>query len=431
MMWMFGRDSRSRNERSNDGRTVARRRRWSVPCAALAGAVLVAGTALGGVVTGQVTAQGAAGDDAGVSADRARPDGGTAGATGRTGSAAGLAAEAAPVTGAVFNDPTGTSAEQYRIRDHVLGLIEATEPGATISMSIYNITDHERGVADAIIAAAERGVAVRVVLESTNADTGSAQALVSALGTDQSKPSWAKVCIEGCMGSKINHNKFYLFSEVAGATDVVVQASANLTISNARNYWNNAVTIVGNSALYQGYLDYFEDLARDRQDLDYYRTVSAGDVKAYHFPRAGSDSSTDTVYNTLGNVDCAGGTTLKIAMWYFGREAIARRLADLAEDGCRVDIAYTEMLDGPRAALQGTPNVRMRQLDDGTYVIHSKYLIIDGSYADVDRRVVFTGSPNYSNAALRTNDETMLRIYSDAIYEQYAANFADVFAAAG
>ncbi|HEY6739071.1 MAG TPA: phospholipase D-like domain-containing protein, partial [Actinopolymorphaceae bacterium] len=169
----------------------------------------------------------------------------------------------APVTGALFNQPTGTTAEQYRIRDHIRALVDAAPAGSAITMSIYNITDHERGFADAVIAAAGRGVRVRAVFESTNAGTGSAQAIIAALGRDRTKPSWAVVCTEGCMGSKINHNKFFLFSEVSGQANVVVQTSANLTISNAEKFWNNAVTIVGNSALYQAYLDYFEDLARN------------------------------------------------------------------------------------------------------------------------------------------------------------------------
>ncbi|SFO84180.1 Phosphatidylserine/phosphatidylglycerophosphate/cardiolipin synthase [Amycolatopsis arida] len=346
-----------------------------------------------------------------------------------------------PTTGAVFNNPYGSAAEQYAIRDHVVNLVRATEPGATISTSIYNITDHERGVADALVAAARRGVRVRVVLESEKAGTGSAQAIVSGLGRDRSKPSWAVVCASGCHGTKINHNKFYLFSEVGGKRNVVVQSSANLTISNARKYWNNAVTFVENPELYQGYLGYFGDLARDRRDDDYYRTVGAGNVKAYFFPRGGSGASSDTVYNTLGNVRCTGNTQvgtsdgrtiIRIGMWYFGRDAIADRLAALGRAGCRIDIAYTEMLDGPAAELRGVPNVTLRRVDRDGYIIHSKYMLIEGTYAEVaNRKVVFTGSHNYSNAALHRNDEAMVRIYSNPIHDQYAANFAAVLRSLG
>lgn len=65
---------------------------------------------------------------------------------------------------------------------------------------------------------------------------------------------------------------------------MVVQSSANLTKSNTDAYWNNAVTMVGNTALYNGYLAYFNYLAARTKNNDYYRTVSAGNTKAYFFP---------------------------------------------------------------------------------------------------------------------------------------------------
>lgn len=337
--------------------------------------------------------------------------------------------DAVAQTEAVFNDPTGSQDEQYAVRDHVMGLVESTEAGETISMSLYNITDDERVFADALLDAADRGVQVRVVLESENAATGSAQAIVDGLGTDREQPSWAVVCSSGCHGTNINHNKFYLFSEVGGESEVTVQSSANLTISNSTGMWNNAVTFVDNSALYQGYMDYFDDLARDAVDSSYYTTISAGDVKGYHFPRAGGDEQTDTVYNTLENVDCAAGdepAVIRVGMWYFGRAPVAQRLADLGAAGCEVDIVYTEMLDAPFELLDGADNVTMTQLPEGGDIIHSKYYLIDGHYADSEQKVVFTGSPNFSDRALRVNDETMLRIYSDDIHDQYAANFADM-----
>lgn len=329
-----------------------------------------------------------------------------------------------PTTGAVFNDPGGTESEQYAIRDHVKNLVDSTETGETITMSLYNVTDHERGFADSLIAAADRGVNVRVVLESKNADTGSATAIVEHLGTDKSQPSWAVVCSSGCHGTNINHNKFYLFSNVGGQSDVVVQSSANLTISNSTKFWNNAVTVVGNAELYQGYARYFDDLSRDETDSSYYRTFKAGFVKGYHFPRSGSG---DTVVNTLGNVACGSGddtARIRVGMWYFGRTPVARELARLGAAGCTIEIVYTRMQPDPESVLRSAENVTMKQLPEGEGdIIHSKYYLIDGSYAGVDRKVVFTGSPNFSDRALRVNDETLLRIYDADIHEQYVANF--------
>lgn len=351
------------------------------------------------------------------------------------------AAATVPETGALFNDPNGTAEEQYAIRDYLHELVDEAQTGSTISMSIYNITDFDADFADAVVAAADRGVNTRVVLESTaSAQTGSGQAIIDALGTDTNAESWVSVCTVGCHGTRHNHNKFYLFSDVSDVSDVVVQSSANFTVSNGSRFWNNAVTFVENPGLYQSYLDYFYDLARDTEDADYYHTDSLGGVKTYFFPRAGSTSATDTVYNTLENVSCTGNsnvgtsdgrTIIRVAMWYFGRVAIAERLADLGVQGCEVQIAYTDMLAEPKSALDSAPNVTLVSLedDDARDIIHSKYMLIEGSYAGVaDRSVVFTGSPNYSDAALRLNDEAMLRIYNDTIHDQYVDNFEDIWA---
>lgn len=53
------------------------------------------------------------------------------------------------------------------------------------------------------------------------------------------------------MGGRINHNKFFLFSDLGeGGTDVLVQSSANLTeFQLVRN--NNMVVLRGYPDLYQ------------------------------------------------------------------------------------------------------------------------------------------------------------------------------------
>jgi phosphatidylserine/phosphatidylglycerophosphate/cardiolipin synthase-like enzyme len=48
----------------------------------------------------------------------------------------------------------------------------------------------------------------------------------------------------------------------------------------------------------------------------------------------------------------------------------------------------------------------------------------------VNSKWVVTGSPNWTNAGLRENDEAMLRIKSDTIHDQYRSNFRTMRAAA-
>lgn len=346
----------------------------------------------------------------------------------------------APVTGATFNNPT-RAASRYALRDQLVTLVNGAPTGSLVSFSMFHLNDNR--FADAVLAASRRGVRVRAVFESSWASTPSAKRLVAGLGSDRRRPSWALVCGHGCIGSKINHNKFYLFSSTGGARHVVVQSSANVTPSNATSYWNNSVTLVGNTPLYNAYLGYFTDLAARRRDSDYYRTVNAGDVKAYFFPRAGSGAASDTVYNALSNVACTGNrkgmgtadgrTVIRVGMWGFSRVEVARRLAALGGRGCVVQVVSSVLAPEAKAALRGRRNVSLRLLPEGgRYIVHSKYLLVEGGYGQArNQKVTFTGSHNLTRAALRLNDETMLRIDQDAVHDQYRGNFGQVWAVAG
>lgn len=82
-----------------------------------------------------------------------------------------------------------------------------------------------------------------------------------------------KTTISACIGnqgSPINHNKFFLFSSTDGAANVVFQTSSNFSEGNYTNQYNNALQIVGNTVLYNGFVAYFNDLAAQAKTNDYY-----------------------------------------------------------------------------------------------------------------------------------------------------------------
>ncbi|MBE1491421.1 phospholipase D-like domain-containing protein [Plantactinospora soyae] len=360
---------------------------------------------------------------------------------------AGLVLPSAPAagavaSGAVFNNPT-VAAEQYRIVDHVRGLVQGAPAGSTISIAMYHWTSTT--VADDIVAAHNRGVNVRLVLDYLSEQYPAVDTMRAALGTNRANRSWLTFCTQGaaCIGnagSPIMHNKFYLFSSTSGSANVVVQSSANLTVSNATAYWNNAVTLVGNTGLYTAYLDYFDDLAAKAKNSDYYRTVGSGNAKAYFFPRAGSDKTSDTIYNMLNeNVTCEGNTTvgtetgrtmIRIGMWYFSRNGIAEELRALADQKCWIEVVYTTMDADVLSILSGHPRIVLYRIG-GDHIVHSKYMLIEGTYAGTrNSKWVMTGSHNYTTAALRENDEALLRIESAPIHDQYRSNFWALRAAA-
>ncbi|GAA3805945.1 phospholipase D-like domain-containing protein [Streptomyces phyllanthi] len=378
-------------------------------------------------------------------------------------------AQAAPTwtEGPIFNDPLGTSDEQLAIRTRLIELTGAALPGSTIKVAVYHVW--EASVVNALIAAKDRGVNVQVLLDESSVSDRPANTsystLAAALGTDRTKGSYITTCPvdKSCLGDpqfgqSIMHNKFWLFSAVEGATNVVVQTTTNSTPSAHTRFFNDALLLPNNPTMYDAYADYFDTMvAQDWKSWEY-RTVSNGLYKAYFFPRGGTNKYTDTVYSVLNNVQCTyqdtAGVTRKtwvrVSIFKITRMAIADKLVALKKAGCNVTILYAESdsaksQGGAKGTWEklhttGGPTVRCYNddrdpLNPGQklttpYIIHSKYIAIDGMYDGVPNKVSFTGSGNYTGPALRENDEAIVKVDDDAVHEMYRAHYNKVIGVA-
>ncbi|MEV6977637.1 phospholipase D-like domain-containing protein [Kitasatospora sp. NPDC093806] len=395
------------------------------------------------------------------------------------------AAAAAPATppvttGAIFNDPTDP-ARQNAIFSHVSRLIDGALPGSTIKTSQYVLGSD--WLADRLTAAHLRGVNVEVLLDSASPKHWAGKPAYDKLAeglarkSDKSGTSWVRVCPDNqaCLALdpnpedtyySNNHNKFWLFSATTGSStgtvpvnDVVVQTSANQTPWDRVTAWNDALTVTGNKELYAAYATYFGDLEaaradRTRQVADYPVAYQAGAAKVYFFPRSGSDVILD-ILNTVddpvnGQPACSGNspgfgtadgrTVIRVAMHQITRADVARKLWELDDAGCFVDIVYRE-LDNTGSAIRdqlGKPTkfggIALHKLDDdaaGRTATHSKYLLVEGGYqGQPDRKIVWTGSHPYTRMGLTSNDEALLKYDDPAVHDAYRENFRAQRAAA-
>jgi phosphatidylserine/phosphatidylglycerophosphate/cardiolipin synthase-like enzyme len=375
-------------------------------------------------------------------------------------------ADTTVVTEAVFNDPTvvggGTA-----IQNKIVSMIEGTPAGERIRMSIFYADDPT--IPNALAAAHARGVNVQVIFDHRETGLAPWSTLAAALGTDPAASSWLMACPanKGCIGTRtlgsvnaLNHNKFYLFSSTGGSTDVVVQSSANLHDGrDGLKGWNNALILVGNASIWNDYNAYFEDLKAQQSNINYYDTrvpVQSGSAKVFHYPRketsgasAYEDPAEDTIYTILSHVDCFGNsvvgtqdgthrTIIRVAMDIFSRDYLATKLWDLDNAGCYVEVAETydmssalqvtsmkNLLKATSSAYHG-PVVRYYCSGD-TIWIHSKYMQIEGQYYGTpDRKIVWTGSHNWSTNSLRQADETILQLENGPVYDAYTANFRSI-----
>lgn len=263
--------------------------------------------------------------------------------------------------------------------------------------------------------------------------------------------SRAMECEDACHGDGQMHNKFLLVEDVKktdavpASSYVVVTGTSNMsfdTIGGTGGY-NSAFTQAANQDLFLRYSQYFADLTRDEDDLNYYDSrppATYGNVKAYFYPR---DDGADPVLNTLREVTCSPllPTHIRIQMWSMSRTGMADELAKLGREGCRIEIVANHMSrvnvggDGATRAgvcprLAGQPNVSIRGYNNERGV-HDKNLMIDGYYMEKRTKAVWTGSQNYNYTSKNSNDENYVRILGDEeIHDQYADHMSRTMAKA-
>ncbi|QCX76576.1 hypothetical protein C9F11_14525 [Streptomyces sp. YIM 121038] len=362
--------------------------------------------------------------------------------------------------GPVFNDPLGTVDQQHAIQTRLIELTDAAVEGSTIKVAVYHVW--EAPIVEALVGAHKRGVNVQILLDSTSKtdrpDNTAYATLVNELGANRTKSSFVTLCPpnKSCLGDpkygkSIMHNKFWLFSEVKGARDVVVQTTSNSTPSAHTKFFNDALLLPDNPAMYDAFSEYFTDMVGRNWEAWDYRTASSGRYKAYFFPRVGTVNETDTMYSVLNNVSCTykdargvkRSTKVRASIFKITRKQIADKLVALQKAGCSVDLVYAETdsaksqngRPGTWEGLHKPGGPALRCFNDDRdplrpgqklvtpYIIHSKYVLIDGKYDGKVKKVSFTGSQNYTAPALRENDELIVKVDDDAVHNTYLKHF--------
>lgn len=359
-----------------------------------------------------------------------------------------------PTTGAIFNDAMGTDAQKWNIRAYVIDLIDSADNGSRIDVAAMVLLDDN--VAQALVRANdERNVHVRVVVDNKTTEyasrpgyarlTNQFEDFDALTSTERSNQSWIQTCAvdRACVASTpadsnpLNHNKFFLFSSIAGKK-VIVNSSENLGTSNL---WNNAVTLVDDAPLFELYVDYFNSLAHANHAIDdpyaqFGGTGAVSSSKVWFFPRpapaSGNEEGNDTIGDILANTTCNTSTKIKIGMRNLGDETstlvskarlrIARELLECAQNGATVEIVYDKMQTQFRDVIEGSSRIIRYRMPSTKPSLHSKYMIIDGNFAGTSGKWIFTGSHNYDRDSLRDNDENLMRLNNATIYDQYAAN---------
>ncbi|MFN3741388.1 MAG: phospholipase D-like domain-containing protein [Anaerolineales bacterium] len=279
----------------------------------------------------------------------------------------------------------------------------------SVDAALYSLSLNS--VRDALLRAHQRGVRVRMVMESEN--------------MDRADPEYLKengIPILGDRRDGLMHNKFIVIDG-----QEVWTGSMNLTDSGAYSDNNNLIRIRSKEVA-ADYAKEFEEMfvqdkfGRDRMAETPFRKVTMPDgtkVEVYFSP---DDGVAAAILPLLQRA--------QVSIYFLAYSFTANDLGEaiLAQHKAGVEV-HGVMESDQVASNRGTEFDPFRQagidvrLDGNPGQMHHKVIVID-------RSIVILGSYNFSANAEKQNDENLLVIYNPLIAEEFIKEFERVYAVA-
>jgi len=262
------------------------------------------------------------------------------------------------------------------------------------------------GVRDALIAAHDRGVTVRLVTETDNLENPEVQQLIEE-----------GIPVVDDRGDGLMHNKFAIIDR-----QEVWSGSMNFTLNGAYRNDNNLIR-VRDSQVAAIYLDEFEEMFADHQ----FGSISSRETPQNRFT---VDESMVEVYFSPDDgvarhlVDLVQSAQESIHILAFN--LTSDELAEAIVDRARAGVIVTGVFDESQANNTGGEFQTLQAagievlLDGNRNKMHHKVIIIDES-------IVITGSYNFSKSAETFNDENVLILYRKDIAAVYLEEFTRVY----
>jgi phosphatidylserine/phosphatidylglycerophosphate/cardiolipin synthase-like enzyme len=301
-----------------------------------------------------------------------------------------------------FSDPL-SGRKSGGPEDYLIRAIDQAQ--RTIDMAIYSIS--LENVAEALLRAQERGVQVRLVMESEAMERKVPQRLQDA-----------GIPILGDRREGLMHNKFTVIDGKE-----VWTGSLNLTSSGAYQDFNNLL-VLRSPQIAENYAVEFAEMFDDdlfgsnTRAATPYPAVSLGgiQVETYFSP---DDKVAAKVIRALSQAR----TSIDFMVYSFTSDPIADALLERGAAGVTVRGVFDQ---SQARENQGSEHVKLKEaghdirIDGISGLLHHKVFIIDGS-------VVITGSYNFSANAERKNDENLLIIYDPDLARLFLTEFDKVY----
>ena len=330
---------------------------------------------------------------------------------------------ALPGNVAVFT-PTGSAADTLA---RYIG--RATQ---TLDLAIYNWNSSI--IRDAVIAAKNRGVRVRIIYEDDNANVSVGQLPTTI-------PRIARPAQPGSSGSSIMHNKFVIIDAENANANIpwVWTGSMNWTGAQLASDRNNVIAIQ-DQALARVYAVEFNEMWGSTTDVP--GTIIFGSRKTDNTPHILNigGRKVESYFSPTDNVNSRLLTAIASADNDLHFESMLITRADLGRAISNQVIArnIAACSDGLVNDTSGTAGFAFRLMQVGlgnrvvlkrvSGIMHHKTLIVDAGDSQSDP-TVFVGSHNWTASADTENDENTLVVHDARVtnryYQEYAARIAE------
>ncbi len=331
----------------------------------------------------------------------------------------------------------GENAQVVNIAQKLINQIN--EANYSIDLALYSLSGTVgANIANALIAAKNRGVKVRVIGEQDNQGTAPWSTL---------KNNGIPVIGDGFdavnKGNGLMHNKFGVFDfrdTSSFLDDWIWTGSWNATDPGNNNDAQNVIEIQDKS-LAQAYTMEFNEMWGSNTDVPNASNSRFGIRKTDNTPHRFNINGTpiqlyfdpsDHTTSHMGEVLNAAQSSINIAMLTFTRDDLAQILINKKNQGDKVRI----ILDNNSDTGNEYSNLLSNGIDihlKGSAVaglLHHKYAVIDADNSSADQ-IVITGSHNWSSSAETSNNENTLIIHSKRIANLYLQEFKARYIEAG
>jgi len=307
-----------------------------------------------------------------------------------------------------FTDPESNYADQLSDGPDI-HLVDAIDNARmSVDVAAYSITLNS--VRYALIRAHQRGVPVRIVMESSNMDGSDVQALIEA-----------GIHIVGDKRDGLMHDKFIVIDR-----SEVWTGSMNFTNSGTYEDNNNMLRI-RSVKIAENYETEFNEMFEEdlfgedvrAQTPNPQVTVNSIEVKNYFSP---DDHVLTQLYAVLSGAE--------ESIYFLAFSFTSNELGKIVREKAEAGLTVKGVMDREQVLSNtGTEYDPFRQagldvrIDGNEGQMHHKIFIIDD-------KIVITGSYNFSNSAETRNDENVLIIYDESIADFFMQEFWRVYAKA-